>query len=1529
MSILSIENRQRFQSESEEEKRMKRRWIALAAALMMVLGLFGAFPAFAAEETITVPVSVSGIFEGENHWADASYTYVATDGVPAPSGILSNGKYSFMYFPQTGEIKKNAQTDNGFFFNDEVVPTVVIPKSIEAFSAGTVNYPAREIKVSATSRIFLFNTLDAGVKTLAIADGVEAVEACTFYGLPNECKDVTIKLPDSIKTIGNAAFCAAGSKGAIFTEIVIPDGVTSIDSTAFGLTRVPVCTIPAGVTAISKQLFQNSSAAAEITIKGSVTSIGDKAFNGCKALKKLTFEGKNAPTTFGTAVVGSVSGLTVYYPANGVGYDSAAFRAIFPADTVFTPFAVKPSVLGVSVTGGNLVGDVLAGRYESFVSTDGSVESGSIAAWYRADDSAFTKNVELIETKPIRAGEQLTYTLTEADNNKYIRFGVTPRSSAEEGNLGDETFAQLSERVRIPQTQPIVTLLSPRDGYKVYVGSDIQLTASAICDNTTITKVEYYANGSLCGSADTAPYMVNWSGAPVGDYTITAKAYNALGETGESSAIGIRVADLSERTEPVWAQKWTYDFEEFTTDEIYTNATGLTLPGEKPPAVSISTGGTVQSAKGKFDKDADDHHMQINSINGQMTPATVKFDLTNLDQPIDNIVAEMDLAFTTTDETRNIFGYSARLTYYPLSFTNKGQIQYTTNSGNYIFKDENGKDLTYEANRWYHVAIRFDMTTQTMAVYLDGELLLMEDNVVPGVQYFKDITQIFIEGRHSASQTGVMYIDNLSVGQEQDSYVTSVMTAPKTGYSLKGTDIQFEGYAKDSTGRKIEKVEFYANEQMIAEKPGDSYSFTLSDMPCGVYDVYARAISESGEEGVSKTVRLVVDGVTLPKMYADGMLLQRNKPIRIAGTGIDGVQVTALLNGDQATAVVENGKWSLTLPAQPANKNTILTIRTSEGVTHVFHDVAIGELIMCAGQSNMAYTLGAFKNLLPEADKTYEDIRLFVQPEGSSSALKTDVPDGYWTEATPQEAAYYSGMGFLTAKDYYMSQNQEVPVGCIKGSIGGSSINSWIAPGAYDNDPDLLKIKSDTKGRAGNNFNQMINPFADYTIGTVFWYQGEADTTLTSSYEKMMSAFIDSWQTAFRDEMNFIIVQLPIYNYMTAYKAARSAVGVREGQFNVSEIYDNVETVISIDTGDATGIHPSDKEALVHRSSLILQHFTHPEDTELVWKSPSFERFEQSGDTMTLYFKDVADGLKTKDGAAPRGFKIAGDDGKFVDADVTLNGNTIVVDTSKVTGTPRVRYAWEDSPALDTNGKYTTLNLVNSAGLPMAPFRTDRDRYNFKSIDLSTWEMSDPVNFTPQVLSVQADGVIRNGETTVTVRARDVDDAVAKVEVYADGSLLGEAVRTGDSDRYTCRWINPTPGTHSLHAIATDTAGTTSVKQDISLGDRTVTPKKYPVVLSQGGGYAIFPFEDLKGNQIDNFAGKDGVRVTADTQEGSARLMIAAYDGEDSLLTIKSAEGESVSLTAAELGSAVKVKAFLLDQEMKPLTADREILRNN
>ncbi|MDD4689448.1 MAG: Ig-like domain-containing protein, partial [Eubacteriales bacterium] len=1302
----------------------------------------------------------------------------------------------------------------------------------------------------------------------------------------------------------------------------IPSGVTTINNNAFAITRYTDCTFPAGVSVVTASVLQNNNKLVNMTFKGSITSFGNSAFSGCSALRNMTFEGKTAPTTFGTSVFNLVTKLNVFYPANGTGYDTDAFKNAFPTGTTFTPVASKPVATGLSISGKGLVGNTLQGSYSTFTGAGTSIEAGSTATWRRADDSAFTTNVTTIQTVPISAGTKVDYTLTPEDNGKYIQFSVTPRSNATEYSVGDEVSVVLKEKVRIPNTVPTVTLLSPREGYKIYQGKDIQLTADATCDNTTITKVEYYANGNKVCESNVAPFAAVWSGAEVVDYTVFARAYNALSESADSPSISMRVADLSEQTEPIVAKKWDYNFNQFTSSEVYTSTTGITLPGAYSPVISISSGGTVQSANGMFGKATDDYHLQINSINGSMTPATINFNIDRLDMPINNIVASMDVAFSTTNETRYVFAYQTPAApYNAFIFSNDGKIKYQRKEGSFTFKDENGNDLTYEVNKWYHVEARYDFIEKTLTLYMDGEKLSTINDVVSSPADYISTSFIRTYGIHAASQTGIVYADNLFLGQMQESYVTSVMTSPIQSYNLKGSAIKFEGYAKDSNDKEISRVEFYANDTLIAEKTGSTYSFTLSNLPCGNYDIVAKAINSEGQAGYSNVVHIVVDGIFLPRMYSDGMLLQRNKPISIAGTGINGVTVDVALNGATASTEVKSGKWKVTLPAQPATKSTTLTISTSEGVTTVFKDVAIGELIMCSGQSNMAYALTSFSNLLPLADKTYEDIRLFVQPETSYGSTKDDIPLGYWTVATPSAACRFSAVGFLSGRDYYLSQNGEVPVGLIKGSVGGSTITKWVDAAAYNYDPDLAADKQ----YIANHYNGMIYPWRDYTIGSVLWYQGESDTRHVFHYEKMMTALINSWRNTWKDDsLNFVVIQLPIFNFRQTYKDARDSTGVREGQYNVSKTFDNVVTVISVDTGHATGIHPSDKLPISVRSSLALQHLTNPSDATLIWKSPSYDHFMQEGDLMTIYFNDVAGGLKTIDDKSIKGFKIAGDDGVFRDIEVSLTNNTILVDTSSVTGTPKVRYAWEDSPALV--GNYTTLNLVNSANLPMAPFRTDRDRNQFKSIDVETLTLYDPYNFTPSILWVTASG-IANGESIITVNAKDYDDDVAKVEVYADSILLGEATRVGTSNLFKYRWDNPQPGRHILHAIATDTAGATSIKRDITFGaSNPINPQKFEVLLEE---LSILPFEDLSGKVIDSFYGENGVAVSAEFTHGSAILLIAAYDG-NKLISMKSAIGNSVSFTAAELSSATSVKAFLFrdSTNIEPLCPYQEILKN-
>ena len=74
------------------------------------------------------------------------------------------------------------------------------------------------------------------------------------------------------------------------------------------------------------------------------------------------------------------------------------------------------------------------------------------------------------------------------------------------------------------------------------------------------------------------------------------------------------------------------------------------------------------------------------------------------------------------------------------------------------------------------------------------------------------------------------------------------------------------------------------------------------------------------------------------------------------------------------------------------------------------------------------------------------------------------------------------------------------------------------------------------------------------------------------------------------------------------------------------------------------------------------------------------------------------EGLKTRDGGAPRGFLIAGSDKAWKPATARIEGDKVVVSSPEVSAPVAVRYAWAENP---------DCNLVNGAGLPASTFRTD------------------------------------------------------------------------------------------------------------------------------------------------------------------------------------------------------------------------------
>lgn len=865
----------------------------------------------------------------------------------------------------------------------------------------------------------------------------------------------------------------------------------------------------------------------------------------------------------------------------------------------------------------------------------------------------------------------------------------------------------------------------------------------------------------------------------------------------------------------VWAEKWGYDFNEFTITDTYDKTNNEELPGTQAPSITYYNG-TITSAVGMYNREADDYHLSLTSSTSGES-ARIFHNIENLDEPVDNLVSELDVAFSTTTETRYINSYRTTASMNGMVFSADGRIGYY-DSGSTIqyFKDENGDDLKYSAEEWYNIAVKFDFVNQTITYYLDGSNL--GTVTPPNAVAMSKVSEICFKGLPNKNDPGTVYFDNFKIYQEQASYVTSFVSSPKSRTYLAGESITFEGYAKNAIG-DIAQIIFNIDDEQAYVTEDSTYSFTKSDITPGHHKLVVTAVSSDGVTGSSDEIEFVVANYAMPTVYSDGMILQRNKPIKIGGTGINGKTITASINGSSASATVSDGRFEIILPEQSAVKSTELTIE-SDGVT-ASYNTAIGEVILCNGQSNMAYYLSQFSSLQPLSDKDYEDIHLFKQDITKSSTPQTDIPTGYWVSATQVEAIYFSAFGFGTGVKLYKALDEEIPIGLVSAAEGGTGIQQWIANDVLATDPDTSVIKTNS-----TDYNCMVAPLTkSYTVGHVIWYQGEANTNMNQSYEKALTKYIDSLRDDWDDEnITFTIIQLPIYDYASAYKSnVRTATEVRAAQWNVSERLNNVATVVAIDTGDATGIHPNDKLPLVERTSTAIMRFINPTDESIIYKSPSYASYTLDDDTMTIMFKDVADGLKTNDGEAPRGFKIAGDDNDFVDAEVTLEGNTIIVDTSAVTGTPKVRYAWEDCPVLGSDNKTTTLNLVNSAGLPMAPFRTDNERYMFKVNSDGTF--GDAVNFTPMVRKITS-GYIINGTAPIIINARDYDDEITQVEVFVDGTSIGTAEKIGDAE-YKILWDTATAGEHEIYAIATDSLGTTSIKRDSTLGTNSVSPVKY------------------------------------------------------------------------------------------------------
>ena len=487
-------------------------------------------------------------------------------------------------------------------------------------------------------------------------------------------------------------------------------------------------------------------------------------------------------------------------------------------------------------------------------------------------------------------------------------------------------------------------------------------------------------------------------------------------------------------------------------------------------------------------------------------------------------------------------------------------------------------------------------------------------------------------------------------------------------------------------------------------------------------------------EGAGILARTVYGGITgdygglqMSEIYTDGMVLQREVPLDIHGKADAGRKVTVMFAGQKVQTVANNrGEWSVTLQPMKAARNLMLVVE-SDKTKKVFRDVAVGEVWLCSGQSNMAFTLQqaatAARDIpnVSDADLRFFDMKANWQTNDvawplsaidSLNHLQYFAPTS-WRGATPETAGQFSAVAYYFGK--MLRDSLQVPVGLVCNAVGGAPTEAWIDRNTLETRfPAVLNdwlhndfIQQWVRERAAKNISNVggtsarhpyepcylyesgMLPLLQYRVKGVVWYQGESNAHNMEAHERLFKLLVDSWRTNMKnEEMPFYFVQLSSLN-------RPSWPWFRDSQLRLMRQLPGVGMAVSSDVGDSLDVHPTHKLEVGERLARWALCKTYAK--KVVPSGPLFSRAWREGSTAVVEF-DYADGLTTSDGNPLRCFEVAETDGLFYPAEAEISGGKVRLSSDKVRTPHFVRYSWQP---------FTRANMVNADGLPASTFRAE------------------------------------------------------------------------------------------------------------------------------------------------------------------------------------------------------------------------------
>ena len=185
----------------------------------------------------------------------------------------------------------------------------------------------------------------------------------------------------------------------------------------------------------------------------------------------------------------------------------------------------------------------------------------------------------------------------------------------------------------------------------------------------------------------------------------------------------------------------------------------------------------------------------------------------------------------------------------------------------------------------------------------------------------------------------------------------------------------------------------------------------------------------------------VPETVRLPRFFSDGMVLQRDRRIPVWGWAKQGTKVTVTLNGKKASAVTDAmGRWKILLPKMKAGGPYELTVNE-----RVIHNVLVGDVYLCSGQSNMELPIRRCMDVVSEMVRDYANDRIrylklphqfnYLQPD-------SDVYIRPWQNITPENCSEVSALCYFMARELQTETN--VPIGIINSAVGGTQVQAWM-----------------------------------------------------------------------------------------------------------------------------------------------------------------------------------------------------------------------------------------------------------------------------------------------------------------------------------------------------------------------------------------------------------------------------------------------------------------------------------------------------